>query len=940
MSYRGSSRGGDSRGGSRGGRGGHTQSSEVLTRNPPSLDRKLSDFEDKSLKDSAKMDSAAGKFKMTRRPSYGTTGQAATVWANFFEIQLNPNQHFYRYSIQVSPELQPARLKKELFCLLLKSSRVRSVYGASDMSQELITAGRMESTSPMIFELSGGKEPKKYTFKFSNGDAVNYPDLIKLLSQTKQSYPLVNEEVGVRALNIMMTRIPHRDPGVVITGRGRQKFFWIDERKQSCNLTGGLEVLRGFFTSVRLGADRLLLNMNVNHGTFYRPLPMNDFTTEFVAAFGTDRQMFHRYIRGLRVEVRHLPKEKDADGNLQYRRKSVWGTVTHKDGAKDEHKPTTHDIGSSPAHVEFWEKSKDGKSGKYTSVKDYFKKVYGMDKLANMPVLNVGTQDRPVYLPQDVCRILPGQTFNGELGTAQRQAMITFCCRRPPDNYVSIMQDGLKILGITDKKTKESGIKVHETMMAVPARFITPPTLRYGSGTQVPRGGSWNLRGLTFAAPAPPPQRWGFLCILNRKKLRSHQEDQWRADNQPVKAAQNFKKSLNVLGLRWQEPIFFHRKVVFYEPEGLDYRKVIDKAMEEFKDVQCPLVVIPMHESEDKAFNYIKWAGDCKNGILTHCCKAEKFFGGDMQYLANNAMKVNLKMSGICQSLDSASKCPKVVKDAKTMIVGLDVTHPSVTDPETYPSISAIVASTDGRMGQWPGEIRLQGRREEVIHDVGLMLESRIKRWTKENKGELPRNILIYRDGVSEGQFEKVINQELLAIQTNCKRIYGNKPHRISIVVVTKRHHTRFFPTKSSDHDRNSNPNPGLCVDRGITRPGMWDFYLQAQAAIMGSARPAHYIAVHDEIFTSGTLNYANPSNELQELTNAICYMMGRCTRSVSYCTPAFLADRLCDRARKYVLAYYNEDWDRLGQRNPHTAAPTQAQVNLHHRTSEAMVYI
>jgi hypothetical protein len=36
--------------------------------------------------------------------------------------------------------------------------------------------------------------------------------------------------------------------------------------------------------------------------------------------------------------------------------------------------------------------------------------------------------------------------------------------------------------------------------------------------------------------------------------------------------------------------------------------------------------------------------------------------------------------------------------------------------------------------------------------------------------------------------------------------------------------------------------------------------------------------------------------------------MMGRATRSISYSTPAFLADKFCDRGRKYLLAYYHDN--------------------------------
>ncbi|KAJ5564715.1 hypothetical protein N7513_000957 [Penicillium frequentans] len=940
--YRGDSRGRGDRGGSRGdsrGGGGYRgpppATADVLTANPPELSKELHKFEDQCLKEGPKV---AGFEKPARRPAYGSLGKLITVRANFFELSLDPSREFHTYRVAISPEPTPKRLKKDVFDKLLKHERITAVFGSSDMAQELITSGPLESLSPIKINLPDGnkKEPKTYTVKISKAeekDGVVHQFSQKCLSSslksTQQVYPVEQETVAMRAINIMMTRVPYGDKGVVITGKGRQKFFWIDSRKQFAYLGGGLEVLRGFFTSVRLGADRLLLNVNVNHGTFFRPGPMIDLTHGFMKEYGEDRQLFNRYIRGLRVEVSHLPPDKDENGVEKRRQKSVWGLASPKDGKKgDKFNPRVQNLGSSPPNVEFWETDHDdksGKTGKYISVKDYFRKAYKMDIKESVPVLNVGNAERPVYLPQEVCKILPGQTFNGELCTTQRQAIIKFCCRRPPDNYVSIMNDGLEILGVKEqKKLKDAGVKVGSQMMAVPARVLAPPT----------------LKDVKFTTPAPNPT-WAVISLMSAAKMTKHMVDDLAKRNEPEKSIKELQNSLRELGIVWQPPNQPYKAFTYTPATCLD---VVEGILQKCKERKVKFLVVLMSDGEEKAFNHLKWGGDCTHGILTHVCKIDKFTSGDKQYLANNAMKVNLKLSGVCQVLDS-KKNAVLIGEGKTMVVGLDVTHPSSNDPESCPSVSAIVASTDSKMGQWPGEIRIQGRREEVILQVGLMMEGRLRRWKKEN-GSLPQNILIYRDGVSEGQYAIMIRDEISNIRKECERIYterGAKPPKISYVVVGKRHHVRFFPTSSADLDRNNNPNPGTCVDRGITRPALWDFYLQAQAAIMGSARPAHYIVMEDDIFTCADKPKGltgQPMNDLQEITHSICYMMGRCTRSVSYCTPAFLADRFCDRARKYVLAHYTKFNEAKGFKDPAAPPPTMGDLRLHDRTAEHMVYI
>lgn len=57
----------------------------------------------------------------------------------------------------------------------------------------------------------------------------------------------------------------------------------------------------------------------------------------------------------------------------------------------------------------------------------------------------------------------------------------------------------------------------------------------------------------------------------------------------------------------------------------------------------------------------------------------------------------------------------------------------------------------------------------------------------------------------------------------------------ITFIVVTKRHHQRFFPNDRSGQDETGNCKPGSVFDEGIAHPTLFDFYLQSQAAIKGS---------------------------------------------------------------------------------------------------------
>lgn len=306
-------------------------------------------------------------------------------------------------------------------------------------------------------------------------------------------------------------------------------------------------------------------------------------------------------------------------------------------------------------------------------------------------------------------------------------------------------------------------------------------------------------------------------------------------------------------------------------------------------------------------YNQIKRIGDVKLGIHTICVVGSKFKGNNErypnekqsngQYLANIALKLNLSLGGINQTLED--KNMGIIKHDNTMVVGLDVTHPSPGSLLSAPSFAAMVASVDRFLGQWPADLRVQESCEEMVTELESMLDTRLELWiTQPNHKKYPENLLIFRDGLSEGQYQQVLDKELPLFRKACRRRYPATdtalgPPRITIVIVGKRHHPGFYPTIKTDADWHDNPENGIVVDRGVTEGRNWDYFLPAHTALKGTARPAYYYVVLDEIFTRQNIKGSTGANnsvadELQSLTHNMCYLFGRATKAVSVCPPAY----------------------------------------------------
>lgn len=205
------------------------------------------------------------------------------------------------------------------------------------------------------------------------------------------------------------------------------------------------------------------------------------------------------------------------------------------------------------------------------------------------------------------------------------------------------------------------------------------------------------------------------------------------------------------------------------------------------------------------------------------------------------------------------------------------------------------------------------------------MVAERLIAYAVKNGGKLPRNILMYRDGVSQSEYITLLQPdgELEAIKAGYdKALKGRtgfplKDLKITFIVVGKRHNTRFFPTHDGQCVDSTNKNliPGMVIANTVTLPNtapvVSNFFLQSHRAIKGTARTAHYVVLRNDIGISDKdlreivcpphafLHFPKLINNLQTL--GFCYAFTRATKGVSYCAPAYHADRLCTRGQDYM---------------------------------------
>jgi eukaryotic translation initiation factor 2C len=288
---------------------------------------------------------------------------------------------------------------------------------------------------------------------------------------------------------------------------------------------------------------------------------------------------------------------------------------------------------------------------------------------------------------------------------------------------------------------------------------------------------------------------------------------------------------------------------------------------------RCQLIVCILDPKFKGLYEQIKVMLLCQANIISQCMLSNHVTRGEIkdQYISNVGLKVNMKMGGTNNTADTT-----VLNNVPTMFMGADVTHASPNSD--MPSVAAVVSSFDADATKYSTYCRAQGQRVEVIESIAEITTKALTQYKKMNQ-KLPKRIIMFRDGVSSGQFEEVLKVEVSALEKAAKKMKCNAS--ITYVIVQKRHNVKFFPL-DNNQDRSGNCLPGTVIDQDITHPTQFNFYLQSHSGLQGTSRPTLYHVIYDQN------NFS--SDELQKITYALCLLSERATRTISMVAPSYRA--------------------------------------------------
>ncbi|CAF2600413.1 unnamed protein product [Rotaria sp. Silwood2] len=645
----------------------------------------------------------------------------------------------------------------------------------------------------------------------------------------------------------------------------------------------GKALWRGFYSCLVFanGTHRLLMNLDMSHTIFMKEQSFIDFLCE-VMLHSTCGKNHYKYKQNVhKAEMKDVLKFLDQNINGNDYHGEIEFLLNH---CKRE---------SSSQQTFLWKRH--GRSDVAT-VEYYFKENYGIPlKYPTLPTLIMHNK---AFVPMELVDVQPIKVK--KITDEQRALLCLKSSMIPSDYHQSIMeirQNSKQQCFEKDSFVKAWNLNVDVNMLQVTARILPMPEIIYTDNFHVNDesirlSGVWSNTKTQFHRPTNFPSVWALINLsvsLNRKSCEA------------------FYEQLRMVavdrGINCPEPVLYEEYNV--QPDSISQMIVaLKEMMEKNNDCKFFIVILPENNNiRDQIYGDIKKLCELESGfgIVSQMIKLkENESNNQWNYSRLNSilMKINTKLDGV----NSILHVPDVIKEFflrghRYMYVGVDLSHGAPSSGRKFSTV-AVVASADDIPNRYFKEIYVQERlaearrqSREYVVDMKQIMTSLISQYEKCH-GYPPLAIVIYRDGISNSEFDSVFEKELMAIREACVELSPIYQPYLTYIVVNKKHHTRLFPT-----DSNGNVKAGTVVDsHEVTNPTTYDFFLNSHHTEKGTSRPTHYHVLYDD-------NKLKP-DQVEMLTYALCYTCARCTRSISIPAPVKYADLLAFHANLYIKSF------------------------------------
>ncbi|KAI3763986.1 hypothetical protein L2E82_13984 [Cichorium intybus] len=814
----------------------------------------------------SKDDVTESAYVPIKRPDRGTLAlRSVRLLVNHFPVKFHPSKTILRYDVDVKHDVPSSSrsAKKSIPKSDLRLIQQKLCTDNPDQFPLLQTAYDGEKNIFSAVSLPEGIYNvqlfgRSYTCSIKYGTELSLSKLQEFLKGNSMQIP---RDV-LQALDVVMKANLYREK--VSVGRG----MYPRVHRQEDDLGGGVAAFRGSQQSLKLTSNGLVMCLDYSAIPFRKRMPVIDFLMESIGIreindIGRFANAIVKALTGLRVSVTHR----------RTNQKYIVSGLTDK---------ATKDISFELEDLE------GKKEPEVVMLTDYFREKWGKEiKLKGIPCLKLGSSKKPNYVPMEFCILAEDRRYPKEqLGKEAARILKDLSLLNPNvrrNEIRSMVRDEYAPGKNGANAIKHFDVEVGMNMTEVDGRVMAPPQLKLGSLSGKTTTAivdkmkcHWNLLQGRTLVQGKSAERWAVINFNNR-------------DNRPNQNVDYFIGKLinrcQSIGIQMEDPIVVHHTTMREFSDLKKLERLLTRVIEDSRRSdkgRLQMIVCIMADKHD-GYKHLKWVSETKIGVITQCCLSYNAFKANDQFLANLGMKINAKLGG--SNVELIERFPRLNGSDNFMFIGADVNHPAPSN-DSSPSVAAVVGSVNTAATRYAARVSPQKHRKEEIVNFGSLCVDLVNTYYTVN-GVKPDKIIVFRDGVSDGQFDMVLNKEMVDMK---KALYTDSYRpAITFVVAQKRHTTRLFLNNGNEV---GNVPPGTVVDTTIVQPFEFDFYLCSHFGGMGTSKPTHYSVIWDE-------NGFN-SNEMQKLVYHLCYVFARCTKPVSLVPPVYYADLVAYRGRMF----------------------------------------
>ncbi|XP_074601986.1 piwi-like protein 1 [Brevipalpus obovatus] len=467
--------------------------------------------------------------------------------------------------------------------------------------------------------------------------------------------------------------------------------------------------------------------------------------------------------------------------------------------------------------------------GAECNLKDYYKEQHNVTiRDERQPLLLVkpterqrrGGEDKPIMLIPELC-LMTGLTdqMRSDFNLKREMGEMT---RADPPGRATALNTFIRKLASNEKVRSEMAswnLRFETSIIELPGRVLPAEKILMlgeaeGSGTQYDqKTGSFEreIRSKNMRKPVGL-DTWAIVCLRRDKQIVDEYCNTLRRVAEP-------------LGVSLSPPKIF--------PLENDRTSSYVEACQKIPSA-CKLVNIIVPNNNKDRYDAVKKIFCCEHPMASQVLTTRVL--QKRNALQTVCTKVCIQMSVKLGAEAWALNIPP----KNMMIAGYDCYHDSAKKGS---SVGAFVCSLNQSATRWYSRVTYHQSREEMSGNFAMHLTNGLKEYASLN-GKLPDRLVVYRDGVSEGQIGYVYDFEIAQLRTAINSII--EPGKIlwSFVIVTKRINARFF--HKIDARSLQNPPPGTVVDTVVTRKERYDFYLISQCVRQGTVNPTMYNIIED----------------------------------------------------------------------------------------------